>query len=103
MYVLSVCFDHILLLVTIGNTLACRYYLPGNSVCMTLELPLLQLYYLYVFQSFVSLAGQIANMSLPASNSFFPGIKPCLINSALFVIYGSIPILATAATVSPFA
>lgn len=40
--------------------------------------------------------------STPFRNSASPGIFPCLINSALWLMIGSIIMLATATTVSPF-
>ena len=40
--------------------------------------------------------------STPFRNSATPGIFPCLINSALWLMIGSIIMLATATTVSPF-
>lgn len=40
--------------------------------------------------------------STPSTIAFFPGICPLLINSAALAITGSIPIVATATTTSPF-
>ena len=45
--------------------------------------------------------GSMFLTSTPFRNSAIPGIVPCLINSALWLMIGSIIILATATTVSP--
>ena len=79
---------------------AFHYYLQGCSLVLRLSMmPICKPVSIHIL---ISPGSERFLTSTPFRNSATPGIFPCRINSALWLMIGSIIILATATTVSPF-